>query len=121
MAEDYKQIIWDWNGTLFDDTKLSLEIINDVLIKRGLKPLTLGKYRENFTFPVKEYYKSAGLDFSNYSFEELGNEWMAAYEKRKHEARLHKGAKEILTFISKKIKQQSILSAYSQHTLIEID
>ena len=120
VIKNYKHIIWDWNGTLFNDTALSLDIINGILVKRNLKTINLEKYRDIFTFPVKDYYEKTGLDFNKYPFEELGIEWMAEYEKRKYEAHLHKGAKEVLTFISKKSKQQSILSAYSQHTLIEI-
>jgi phosphoglycolate phosphatase len=119
-AKKYKQLIWDWNGTLFNDTELSLEIINSILTKRKLQALTLKNYRKIFTFPVKEYYEKAGLDFEKYSFEELGNEWMREYENRKLEADLHDGAKDLLKYIAGKSIQQAILSAYSQHTLIEI-
>ncbi len=120
MLKKYNQIIWDWNGTLFNDTQLCLEIINGILIRRKLEALTFKKYREIFTFPVKEYYRKAGLDFNKYPFEILGKEWINEYEKRKYEADLHKGVRKILQSISKRTKQQSILSAYSQHTLIEM-
>ncbi len=120
MLNNYKYIIWDWNGTLFNDTELCLDIINGILLKRKLEALTLNKYRDIFTFPVEEYYRKAGLDFNQYPFEILGREWMDEYEKRKYEASLHKGVRKILRLISKQSKQQSILSAYSQHTLIEI-
>ena len=120
MLNNYKYIIWDWNGTLFNDTELCLDIINGILLKRKLEALTLNKYRDIFTFPVEEYYRKAGLDFNQYPFEFLGREWMDEYEKRKYEASLHKGVRKILRLISKQSKQQSILSAYSQHTLIEI-
>jgi len=120
MLSKYEHVIWDWNGTLFDDTKLSLDIINGILVRRKLKTLTLERYREIFTFPVHEYYKKAGLDFNKYSFEILGNEWINEYEKRKYEAYLHTGVREILDYISQNLKGQSILSAYSQNTLVEI-
>jgi len=120
LLNNYKYIIWDWNGTLFNDTELCLDIINGILLKRKLEALTLNKYRDIFTFPVEEYYRKAGLDFNQYPFEILGREWMDEYEKRKYEASLHKGVRKILRLISKQSKQQSILSAYSQHTLIEI-
>lgn len=120
MLKEYKHIIWDWNGTLFDDTALCVDIINGVLKRRNLPPLSIQRYREIFTFPVKKYYAKAGLDFNKFSFAELGKEWMDEYEERKLECNLHKGAGEVLEFITANKKDQSILSAYSQHTLIEI-
>ena len=115
-----KHIIWDWNGTLFDDVELCKDIINGILTGRNLEELSLEKYRAIFTFPVKDYYEKAGLDFSRYPFEELGREWMNEYEQRKSECGLHEGAEQILDLLSLKGIGQSILSAYSQHTLEEI-
>ncbi|HSD64152.1 MAG TPA: HAD family hydrolase, partial [Ignavibacteriaceae bacterium] len=79
----FKHIIWDWNGTLFNDVGLCLEIINGVLTRRNLNALSLKAYRKIFTFPVQDYYEKAGLDFSKYPFEVLGREWMDEYEIRK--------------------------------------
>ncbi len=115
-----KHIIWDWNGTLLDDVELCLDIINGILTRRKLAELSLTTYRNIFTFPVREYYEKAGLDFTIYPFENLGREWMAEYESRKNECRLYEGAAEILELISKGGLGQSILSAYSQNTLEEI-
>lgn len=115
-----KHIIWDWNGTLFDDVRLCLDIINGVLVRRNLNALSLEEYRNIFTFPVQDYYEKAGLDFSKYSFEILGREWMDEYEIRKSSCGLHKGAEDALRKISQKEIGQSILSAYSQNTLEEI-
>lgn len=115
-----KHIIWDWNGTLFNDVELCREIINGILVRRNLNELSLAAYRDIFTFPVQDYYEKAGLDFTKYPFEVLGREWMNEYEVRKSECRLHDGATDILEKISEKGIGQSILSAYSQHTLVEI-
>ena len=83
MIEKYKHIIWDWNGTIFNDAGLSLELTNGLLSKRKLPVLTLEEYRNVFTFPVKDYYSLAGFDFTKESFEKVGREWMDEYEKRK--------------------------------------
>lgn len=116
----YKHIIWDWNGTLLNDVHLCVDIINGILSKRNLNSLSLDMYREIFTFPIKNYYIKAGFDFSQYSFEEVGKEWMNEYEKRRMECPLHSGVKEILLLIKEKNIEQSILSAYPHNTLIEI-
>ena len=120
MNFHYKHIIWDWNGTLLNDVGLCCDIINGVLSKKSLEPLTLNKYKDIFTFPIKNYYASAGFDFTQYSFEEVGLEWMTEYERRKTECMLHRGVKEILLTIKEKNIGQSILSAYPHKTLLEI-
>ncbi len=113
----YKHIIWDWNGTLLNDLELSVELINNVLIKRGLPSLSIDRYREIFTFPVKEYYAKTGLDFEKESFEVVGKEWMDGYESRKHECGLSRKAEDVLQLIQQSGVPQSILSAYSQSSL----
>jgi len=116
----YKHIIWDWNGTLLNDVGLCVDIINGVLSKRNLNSLSLDTYREVFTFPIKNYYIKAGFDFTQYSFEEVGQEWMGEYERRRKECLLHSGVQETLILLKGKNIDQSILSAYPHNTLIEI-
>ncbi len=116
----YKNIIWDWNGTLFDDIELCKNIINNVLKKRNMPILTTESYREIFTIPVEEYYKKAGFDFSKEPFEKVGKEWMEEYEQRKYEADLSHGAFETVVALHAQGISQSILSAYKQNTLNEI-
>ena len=33
----YKNLVWDWNGTLLDDITAGVETLNDMLEKRGLQ------------------------------------------------------------------------------------
>ena len=118
--ENYKHIIWDWNGTIINDVSLSMDLNNNLLSDWGLKKLNVEEYREVFTIPVKNYYSKLGFNFSKESFEIVGKEWMDGYESRKFECGLYDGVVDLL----EKIKQlgigQSILSAYSQHTLDEM-
>ena len=116
----YKHIIWDWNGTIFNDVELGIEIINKLLSERGLKTITIEEYRNYFTIPVKDYYTKLGFDFGKESFEIIGRLWIEEYEKRKYEYSLYYGIIEVLEKISGIGIEQSILSAYSQHTLEEM-
>jgi phosphoglycolate phosphatase len=120
MIDKFRHIIWDWNGTLFNDVNLSIDLINNILTCMELKPLSPYGYKNIFTFPIKEYYAKAGIDFNKYSFEKLGRQWIVEYEKRRLECRLYDGAKDVLQFIYGKGIEQSILSAYSQDNLVEI-
>ncbi|WP_337871977.1 HAD family hydrolase [Ignavibacterium sp.] len=120
MQVKIKYLIWDWNGTLFNDVKLGVEIINNLLKNNKLPQITYETYRNIFTFPVYEYYRIAGFDFNKTSFEELGRMFMDEYEQRKYEMELFSGAKEILQFAKEKRIKQSVLSAYKHDTLVEI-
>lgn len=120
MIEKYKHIIWDWNGTIINDVDLCVELINQLLIARGLETVTIDSYREVFTIPVKNYYAKLGFDFSKESFEIVGKQWMTEYERRKFECGLYEGVKEVVQKIDQLGIGQSILSAYSQHTLDEM-
>ena len=85
MANSKKMIIFDWNGTLIDDVWLNLNAINAVLEKRGIKPITIEYYRENFCFPVSIFYKELGLDLSEWDeiAQEFGRHYISDIEKVK--------------------------------------
>ena len=51
-----KHIIWDFNGTLLNDTQLSLDVDNNVFEKLGIPGITLDDYRNNMTMPVRDFY-----------------------------------------------------------------
>lgn len=116
----YKKIIWDWNGTLFDDAWLCVEIMNDCLKKRGLPELSLERYRRVFRFPVRAYYRDLGFDFASESFETVGTEFIAAYEARRLECRLQPDAADLIERLHGHGVRQSVLSAYRQSTLHEL-
>lgn len=120
MKNKIKYLIWDWNGTLFNDVQLGVEIINNLLKNNNLPQITFEKYRDIFTFPVSEYYKIAGFDFNKISFEVLGKMFMDEYESRKYEMNLFDGAREVLELARRKGIKQSVLSAYKHDTLVEI-
>ena len=118
--KNYKHIIWDWNGTLFNDIELCCDIMNNIRTRRNMPKITLEKYRDVFTFPVKKYYENVGLDVSDANWEILSHEFIDEYETRKYEYNLFDNALNVLNNFSKLGISQSILSAYSQNTLEEI-
>ena len=120
IVKKYKHIIWDWNGTLLDDVGLCVEIINNILVKRNLSTLTLNQYKDVFTFPIIEYYKTAGLDVSGNNFEIMSHEFINEYESKKLNCVLYNGGIKTLEYFHKNNLTQSVLSAYSQNTLEEI-
>lgn len=120
MINNYKHIIWDWNGTLLNDVDFCRRIINRILMENQLSELSLKKYREIFTFPVQDYYIAAGLDFSKTSFEVMGKDFINEYEEKKLTCSLHKNVIEALSKIHQKGIGQSVLSAYLHDSLVSI-
>ena len=120
QIENYQHIIWDWNGTLLNDVQLCADIMNNLLKVRSLPTITLEKYKEIFTFPVKDYYIKAGHDFVNESFEKIGKDFIDEYEKRKTECTLYPYAAEVLKIMHSLKIEQHLLSAYKQNNLEDI-
>ncbi len=114
---DITTIIWDWNGTLLNDTELCRSIINKLLKRRGIASLSLDKYKEIFTFPVKDYYVKAGFDFSKEDFEKPADEFIDHYNNLLPDAKLHPNVENILSYFQKKYEKQIIVSAMKQDTL----
>ena len=117
MSFNYKHIIWDWNGTLIDDALLCLEIINEVLSKRGAPKITYNTYLEHFDFPVKDFYEKIGFDFSREPFHVPADEYIKEYDNRSIQCKLQPGATEILSHFQDAGLLQSILSASKQKSI----
>ena len=115
--EDYRHVIWDWNGTLLDDLDLCVEAVNGLLARRGLPALDRVRYRAIFDFPVRDYYRRLGLPVDDASFHALSVEFIGAYEARRLEPGLQPGAADVLAAIARRGLTQSILSAYHRDSL----
>ena len=112
-----KHVIWDWNGTLLDDAVLCVEVMNVVLARRKLPPLTEERYADRFRFPVRDYYADLGFDFERESFEIIGMEFINGYAAREAECGLRHDAAETLEGLAARGIRQSVLSASQQGRL----
>jgi phosphoglycolate phosphatase len=113
----YQHVVWDWNGTLINDTWLVVEIINKMLAKRNLQKVNQESHRDLFDFPVIKYYSTIGFDFSKESFEKLTDEFISEYYDRFNECQLFDESEKILKKIKEKGILQSVLSASRQDLL----
>lgn len=108
----YTHIIWDFNGTLFDDIDAGIDSVNHMLSERGLKIIeTKDEYRNVFKFPIIEYYKDIGFDFDKESFEELAPIWVELYHAYSAESKLQVGTLTALEYFDNKKVSQILLSA----------
>jgi len=116
----YKHIIWDWNGTLLDDVNIVIDAMNSLLKRRRLPLLDIEKYKDIFTFPVKDYYSRLGFDFNVEPFEKLAIEFISEFSSEKYQFRLHNGVEEVLNSIKSMGISQSVLSASQEQELNNI-
>ncbi len=107
-----RHVVWDWNGTLFDDLDAALGTINAVLGEYGLERLAdLAAYRSVFTFPVSAYYDRLGLGPASGRFEEAAARYMAVWAGLSAECRLRPGAEEALRGVRSLGLCQAVVSA----------
>jgi phosphoglycolate phosphatase-like HAD superfamily hydrolase len=52
-----RHVVWDWNGTLFDDHVAVVAVVNDALALVGLPSIDSHTYRSYYTRPVQRFYE----------------------------------------------------------------
>ena len=113
----YRHAVWDWNGTLLDDTWLCCEALNQILAAEQKPLLDSENYRKIFEFPAIKVYEKLGFPVDLPTFEKLSARFMAAYEDRKHHCCLHDQALEVIEQLSARGLTHSVLSAYEHQRL----
>jgi len=117
MIDRISGIIWDWNGTLLNDSGLAVQTMNQMLERRGLPMLSVDDYKSVFTFPVKDYYQKIGFDFQKEPFEIPALEFIDCYNSRVKECCLQKDTLRVLKYFRSIDVKQYILSAMEQVVL----
>ena len=108
----YTHIIWDFNGTILNDVQLGIDSANRLLTAHGLPRIrSEEEYREKFGFPIIEYYRRMGFDFSATPYADLAVEWVAYYMESKKNATVFADIPEVLRKMKERGIPQIILSA----------
>ncbi|OUU37095.1 MAG: hypothetical protein CBC16_09590 [Verrucomicrobia bacterium TMED56] len=110
-----KHILWDWNGTLINDTSLCVKILNNFLTIRSKSSISVNFYRNNFYFPVSGFYKSIGLPHEGKEFNLLSKMFISNYKDLWKQCSLQPHAEKVLRKINDLNLKQSILSAGHQN------
>ena len=108
----YTHIVWDFNGTLYDDLDATIRSVNRLLSAHGLPELpSRDAYRKVFGFPIEAYYRRIGFDFSVTSYEKLAVEWVDYYNEESKSAKINPDALTAWRFFDSFGCRQIILSA----------
>ncbi|NQV07868.1 HAD family hydrolase [bacterium] len=70
-------IVWDWNGTLFDDLAIVVDAVNASLAHEGAGPIDADGYRAGYRRPVHLFYEAI-------LGEPIGSERMAVIDRNFH-------------------------------------
>ncbi len=115
-----KTILWDWNGTLLDDIDCCIACVNVLLRKHALPSLdSVDAYREKFRFPIEDYYRACGFDFTKTPFDELAREYIALYQPASAFCALVPGALQALDAARAQGCRQIVLSASQKDNLLD--
>lgn len=110
-----RYILWDWNGTLLDDTQAALDTLNLMLARRGCQPIAMDFYRDHFAFPVKPFYSAIGMNVAPEEWDALATEYHEIYAAQPK--RLNPQAITALERVKAAGVRQSIISALRQDLL----
>ena len=111
-----KYLLWDWNGTLLDDTEAALATLNQMIAERGAAPMSMEFYRDHFRFPVRPFYDSIGIvakDEAEWNY--IAREYHEVYARQPK--RLNRETVTVLEAVRRAGVHQSIISALRQDLL----
>ncbi len=108
----WTHLIWDFNGTIYDDMEAGFDSINYLLDSRGLPSLaSLDDYRAHFGFPIEKYYRELGFDVDGEGFDVLAHDWLEEYLRRSRTAGLRDGVLPVMRELFRRGMPQLVLSA----------
>ena len=108
----YTHIIWDFNGTIYNDVDACIKSANRLLGAYDLPPVTsLEVYRALFGFPIQDYYARMGFDFEKTPYAVLAPEWMDYYFEYSKDSTVYPDIPAVLDALHERGMEQWILSA----------
>ncbi len=118
MSRGADVVVWDFNGTLFDDVEADILSANDLLSLHGLPTLkSREEYRSVFCFPITKYYENIGFDFNKVDFVDIAHEWVRFYRSHEDTARIMDGAAETVAGLKSRGVKQFVISASEEKLL----
>jgi phosphoglycolate phosphatase-like HAD superfamily hydrolase len=116
-----RHVVWDWNGTLFDDQHLVLGALHAVLDDAGLPRIDLATYQRLYTRPVKLFYERLfDRPIPAEEWAHLDEVYHRGYREALHDAGLAADADAALDLVDGTDASQSLLSMWRHHELLPL-
>src|SRR6266516_840195 len=104
-------IVWDWNGTLFDDIHAVVEATNEIFVPYGLGSIDVDGFRTTYTRPIWVMYERLlGRDLAEGEWERLDHAFHESYHRIMDRCGLAADALDTLTAAATAGHSQSLLS-----------
>lgn len=113
MIKSYDCIIWDWNGTLIDDVYVALNSVNDMLLKRDMKSISIDRYYSYLDTPIIKFYEHL-FDLNEVPFDTIVKEFSIGYDKHIPQNPVAENAENMLKLARGKGIAQLVISASQQ-------
>ena len=114
-----RHIVWDWNGTLFDDLHIVVDSVNASLACFGEGPIDAVRYQAHYRRPVPLFYESLlGRPISDGMWQTIDRVFHETYQGALSRAELASDALEAMDAVLAAGGTQSILSMWWHEQLV---
>jgi len=114
-----RHVVWDWNGTLFDDLPVVVDAVNACLRWRGADPIDVETYRRRFVRPLHRFYEDLlGVPVEAGDMAELDEVFQAAYRDGFDRVELHAESRAAVEAVAARGATQSIASMLWHELLV---
>lgn len=114
-----KLFVFDWNGTLLNDSDVNLLGFNETLKIFGVSPVSMDHYRETMDFPLVHMYTRNGIHVDDYlaRFQQATDTFFEHYRPAAKACALKEGTVELLEFLTDQGFDLMILSNQNEMDL----
>jgi phosphoglycolate phosphatase-like HAD superfamily hydrolase len=114
-------VVWDWNGTLYDDFHVVVKAAARACASVGGPPLDAATYRAHFTRPVQRFYAAVlGRPVAEDEWRALNDLYLATYREQQAQASLATDARAALAAVAAAGHTQSLLSMWDHDELVAL-
>ncbi|GAB3962529.1 HAD-IA family hydrolase [Actinoallomurus acanthiterrae] len=111
-------IVWDWNGTLFNDLDATVDATNEIFNSYGLAPVDLDSFRAIYTRPIWACYeRMLGRPLEDGEWERLDAAYHDSYHRLMERCRLAADARHAIDALADAGHSQSLLSMWHHDRL----
>jgi phosphoglycolate phosphatase-like HAD superfamily hydrolase len=116
-----RHLVWDWNGTLFDDNVAVVAAVNDALGLLGVAAIDADTYRSHYTRPVQRFYEQlAGRRITSEQWQAVDDTYHASYQAWVERLGLAPDAVAALQAAEEAGVTQSLLSMWRHRELVPL-
>ena len=121
MSRPVDHVIWDWNGTLYDDADVVVAAVNDVLANHGRAPIDADYYRTHYQRPVRSFYERLlGSSLTDDDWQAVDDVFHVGYGGRLADVVLTADAEDSLRRVADLGCTQSVLSMWRHDDLLRV-